>query len=162
MEHNNNEENNVVKNTTLDPNEKQPLKFILYSDGGSRGNPGPSACGFIIENMDGETIFEGGEYLGVTTNNQAEYHGLRMALEKALELGAEEIEFRGDSQLVVNQLNGVYKVKNKDLWPIYERIRELRKKFKRATFNYVPRELNTHADAMVNKILDEHERTSRE
>lgn len=127
---------------------------IVYSDGGSRGNPGPSAAGFVI--MDGydQVLHEGGMYLGITTNNQAEYHGVRLGLEKALEIGARTIDFRIDSLLVVNQMNGIYKIKNRELWPINERIRELVTKFDKVTFTHVRREFNQLADGMVNKILN--------
>jgi len=129
---------------------------IIYSDGGSRGNPGPSASGFVV--MDGEenVIHEGGMYLGITTNNQAEYHGVRLGLEKALNMGARTVDFRIDSLLVVNQMNGVYKIKNRDLWPIHERIKQLMSDFDKVTFTHVRREFNQLADGMVNKILDAH------
>lgn len=126
----------------------------IYSDGGSRGNPGPSAAGFVIVNGEDEVIAEGGEFLGITTNNQAEYHGVRLGLEKALELGLKSIDFKVDSMLVVNQLNGQYKIKNRELWPIHERIIDLIKQFDRVRFSHVPREFNTLADGMVNKTLD--------
>ncbi|MDR1300182.1 MAG: ribonuclease HI family protein [Candidatus Nomurabacteria bacterium] len=153
MNKNGNDKNDVVKNTT------QNTRLFLYSDGGSRGNPGPSACGFIIQDENGKVIYEGGEYLGVTTNNQAEYQGVRLALEKAIEIGGRDIVFHADSQLVVNQLTGVYKIKNKDLWPIYERIKELAAEFDRIEFKHILREYNGRADAMVNKILNDHERS---
>lgn len=127
---------------------------IIYSDGGSRGNPGPSASGFVIMNDREHVVHQGGMYLGVTTNNQAEYHGVRLGLEKALELGARTIDFRIDSLLVVNQMNGMYKIKNRELWPIYERINELVVKFDKVIFTHVRREFNQLADGMVNKILD--------
>jgi len=130
--------------------------FIIYSDGGSRGNPGPSASGFVVMNSQENVIHEGGMYLGITTNNQAEYHGVRLGLEKALEMGARTVDFRIDSLLVVNQMNGIYKIKNRDLWPINERIRDLVVKFDKVTFTHVRREFNQLADGMVNKILDAH------
>jgi ribonuclease HI len=129
---------------------------IIYSDGGSRGNPGPSASGFVIMNSQEDVVHEGGMYLGITTNNQAEYHGVRLGLEKALEMGARTVDFRIDSLLVVNQMNGIYKIKNRDLWPIHERIRELVGKFEKVSFTHVKREFNQLADGMVNKILDAH------
>lgn len=131
-------------------------RVIIYTDGGSRGNPGPSAAAFIIMNDQHDVIDEGGTYLGITTNNQAEYHGVRLGLECAMERGIESIEFRIDSMLVVNQLRGLYKIKNRELWPINERIVALMAGFKRVTFTHVPRELNQQADALVNKFLDEH------
>lgn len=132
-------------------------EVIVYTDGGSRGNPGPSASGFVVFSLDGELLFEGGKYLGITTNNQAEYQAVRLGLEKALELNAQVVSFRLDSQLVANQLTGVYQVKNRDLWPIHESIKELITKFKKVTFTHVRREFNKDADGMVNKILDQHE-----
>jgi mutator protein MutT len=130
--------------------------LIIYSDGGSRGNPGPSASGFIIMNSQEHVIHEGGMYLGITTNNQAEYHGVRLGLEKALEMGAKTVDFRIDSLLVVNQMNGIYTIKNRDLWPIHERIQELVSKFDKVMFTHVKREFNQLADGMVNKILNAH------
>lgn len=129
---------------------------VIYADGGSRGNPGPSASGYIVMNQDQHVIAQGGEYLGITTNNQAEYHGVRLGLEKAKELQLRRVDFRLDSMLVVNQMNGVYTIKNRDLWPINERIRDLMKGFERVTFRHVPRELNQLADAEVNRTLDAH------
>jgi len=130
------------------------IHSIIYADGGSRGNPGPSASGFVIMNDQEHVIHEGGMYLGITTNNQAEYHGVRLALEKALEMGVKTVDFRLDSLLVVNQMNGIYKIKNRDLWPIHERIQELVREFDKVTFTHVRREFNQLADGMVNKILD--------
>lgn len=129
--------------------------LIIYTDGGSRGNPGQSASGFVIKDAQETTLFEGGKYLGITTNNQAEYQAVKLALEKALELGGQYLQFRLDSQLVVNQLNGSFQIRNRDLWPIHNNIKELLAKFKQVTFTHVRREFNHEADAMVNKILDE-------
>lgn len=131
-------------------------KIIIYSDGGSRGNPGPSACGFIIMNDQEHVIHEGGMYLGITTNNVAEYQGVRLGLEKAHELGARVVDFRIDSLLVVNQMNGIYTIKNRELWAVYERIIELIDKFDKVSFSHVKREFNQLADGMVNKILNAH------
>lgn len=136
--------------------------LIVYSDGGSRGNPGPSAAGFVLLNSTNEVIAQGGEYLGITTNNQAEYHGVRLALEKALELGYKKVDVRVDSMLVVNQMKGLYKIKNRELWPINERIRALMEKFDRVTFTHVNRQFNQLADGMVNKTLDEHAREQKQ
>jgi ribonuclease HI len=131
-------------------------KITIFSDGGSRGNPGPSAAGFVVVNNKQEVIDQGGEYLGITTNNQAEYHGVRLGLERALELGYRRIDFKIDSMLVVNQMNGIYTIKNRELWPINERIRELVTHFDKVTFTHVRREFNQLADGMVNRTLDEH------
>lgn len=141
--------NDVTETTNMD-------HVIIYSDGGSRGNPGPSASGFVVMNAQEHVVHEGGMYLGITTNNQAEYHGVRLGLEKALEMGARTVDFRIDSLLVVNQMNGIYTIKNRELWPIHERIKELVKKFDKVTFTHVKREFNQLADGMVNKILNAH------
>lgn len=129
---------------------------IIHTDGGSRGNPGPSAAGYIIMNDREQVVHEGGMYLGITTNNQAEYQGVRLGLEKARELGAKRVDFRIDSLLVVNQMNGIYHIKNRELWPIHERITELIADFDKVTFTHVKREFNQLADGMVNKVLDAH------
>jgi ribonuclease HI len=140
----------------IDVNKTSDSNIIIYTDGGSRGNPGPSASGYVIMNNAQQVIAQGGEYLGITTNNQAEYHGVRLGLEKALELGLKKIEFRLDSMLVVNQMNGIYTIKNRELWPINERIRDLILHFENVTFRHVPREHNQLADGQVNRILDAH------
>jgi len=143
--------NNDEKNTPSD-------SITIFSDGGSRGNPGPSAAGFIILNNRQEVISEGGEYLGITTNNQAEYQGVRLGLEEAEKLGFKKIDFKVDSMMVVNQMKGFYKIKNRELWPIHERILLLMEKFDRVTFTHVPRQFNQLADGMVNKTLDAHKK----
>lgn len=137
-----------------DINTSKLTHAIVYSDGGSRGNPGPSAAGFIVMDSFDHVLHEGGMYLGITTNNQAEYHGVRLGLEKALEIGARTVDFRIDSLLVVNQMNNIYKIKNRELWPVNERIRELVAQFDKVTFSHVKREFNQLADGMVNKILN--------
>lgn len=129
---------------------------IIYADGGSRGNPGPSACGFVILDLTQRIMARGGEYLGITTNNQAEYQGVRLALEKAQELELKNVDIRLDSMLVVNQMNGIYMIKNRELWPINERIRDLMLNFDHVTFHHVSRELNQLADGEVNRALDSH------
>lgn len=132
-----------------------PKKVVINADGGSRGNPGPSASGFVIQDETGQQVLEtGGKYLGITTNNQAEYRAVLFALERAKELGIEEIEFRLDSLLVVNQMKGIYKVKNKDLAVVYEQIKKLVSEFKRVDFVHVLREFNKLADAEANRLMD--------
>lgn len=144
--------------SATDSGDDRSLVFdaVIYADGGSRGNPGPSASGYVIMDKNQMVLAQGGEYLGITTNNQAEYHGVRLALEKAIELQLRSIEFRLDSMLVVNQMNGIYTIKNRDLWPINERIRDLITHFDKVTFQHVPREMNQMADGEVNKVLDAH------
>lgn len=137
----------------------QPLisdKVRLYADGGSRGNPGPSAGGYVLVDGSENVITKNGKYLGITTNNQAEYHSLKGGLEMASQLGIKELDIYMDSLLVVNQMKGVYKIRNRDLWPIHESIKKLLPRFKAVTFNHIPRELNKLADTVVNETLDSH------
>ncbi len=129
-------------------------KAKLYADGGSRGNPGPSAFGYAIMDLEDNVVKKYGEYLGVTTNNQAEYQSLKHGLEEAIKMGIQEVDVYMDSMLVVNQMKGIFKVKNRDLWPIHEAIKQLATKFKRITYAHVPRERNKIADSAVNEALD--------
>lgn len=141
-----------------DVNKSTNIREIkLYGDGGSRGNPGPSASGFVIMDMQDNVLETNGEYLNITTNNQAEYHSLKLGLERAKQLGARKVHVFMDSMLVVNQMNGVYKVKNKELLPVFLRIKELAREFDQVDFMHVPRELNKLADGEVNRILDSNE-----
>lgn len=126
----------------------------LFGDGGSRGNPGHSASGYVLLDMQDNVIKKSGVYLGITTNNQAEYQSLKLGLEEAFKLGAREVAVHMDSMLVINQMKGIFKVKNRDLWPIHQAIKEQVKLFKKVTFTHVPRELNKLADAEVNSTLD--------
>jgi ribonuclease HI len=130
-------------------------KVVLYTDGGSRGNPGPSASGYVIFDDQKKLLVSKGVYLGITTNNQAEYIALKLALEEAKSLGAREVDVYMDSLLVVNQMKGIFKVKNRDLWPIHDAIKQSCRQFEHISFTQVPRELNKLADAEVNKALDE-------
>ena len=131
--------------------------LISYSDGGSRGNPGPSASGFVLLDDRSQIIYEGGSFLGHTTNNVAEYTAVYEALEMAHTFGARIVDMRMDSQLVANQMNGIYKIKHPDLAVIHQRIQALSAEFERVTYTYVAREYNKLADGMVNKILDAHQ-----
>lgn len=131
-----------------------PLEIKMFADGGSRGNPGPSASGYVLMGMDDKVLTERGVYLGITTNNQAEYQAVKFGLEDALKNGAREVDVYLDSLLVVNQMKGIFKVRNRDLWPIHTAINELIKQFKKVSFTHVPREMNKLADAEVNICLD--------
>lgn len=126
----------------------------IYADGGSRGNPGPSAAGYVIKNADGGLVHNDSKYLGITTNNQAEYHALILALEWCLKHNVLDIEIFLDSMLVVNQIKGIFKVKNRDLYTLYETAKTLIGKFRSYKITHIPRELNKLADAEVNKALD--------
>jgi ribonuclease HI len=132
-----------------------PQKVKVFGDGGSRGNPGPSASGFVILDMEDNLLVDKGVYLGVTTNNQAEYTSLKLALEECLKMRVKEVQVYMDSLLVINQMKGTFKVRNRDLWPIYDAIKKLVIKFDEISFTHVPREFNKLADAAVNRTLDE-------
>lgn len=131
-----------------------PKEIKMFADGGSRGNPGPSASGYVLMDMENNVLVERGIYLGITTNNQAEYQAVKFGLEDAAKSGARAVSVYLDSLLVVNQMKGVFKIRNRDLWPINVAIHDLIKQFKKVTFQHVPRELNKLADAEVNKTLD--------
>lgn len=130
----------------------------IFTDGGSRGNPGPSAAAYVIYNNKKEIIESGGSYLGITTNNIAEYTAVVLALKAAQRWASKSdvILCNLDSLLVVNQMNGLYKIKNRELWPINQQIRDLITAYQQVRFNHVPREKNAAADAKVNEILDAH------
>lgn len=130
------------------------MKCKTFTDGGSRGNPGPAALGGVIFAKDGQVLAEVSEYIGHSTNNQAEYQALVTTLQKALELGATEVDCYLDSLLVVNQVNRVWKIKDKALAPHALAIHNLCVQIGIVRFYHVPREQNTHADALVNKALD--------
>lgn len=129
-------------------------KVKLYTDGGSRGNPGPSAIGFAVFDESDNLLFKESKYLGITTNNQAEYQGLKQGLEACKKHGFRELDVYMDSLLVINQMKGIFKVKNRDLWPIYESTKEFISHFSKISFTHIPRELNKVADSMVNECLD--------
>lgn len=144
----------------VDENEKPTTLYVdsvkVYTDGGSRGNPGPSASGYVIIDANTNAVLvDKGIYLGITTNNQAEYLALKYALEECRKMGARQVDVYMDSLLVVNQLKGTFKIKNRDLWPINEAIKELIKGFSRFSVSHVPREMNKLADAAVNRAMDE-------
>lgn len=127
----------------------------IYTDGGSRGNPGPSGLGYYIVGADGREIKRGGEYLGMSNSRLAEYYGLKEGLEQAIELGLKRVNFMSDSLMMVNQMNGVYQVKNKDLMQVYTDVLGLLSKLDSYSFTHVPRERNKEADAEVNRVIDE-------
>ena len=130
------------------------MKVIIYTDGGSRGNPGPAATGIVIKNVEEETLEAYGEFLGQQTNNFAEYSAVISALKKAHELGATEVSLISDSKLVVEQLNGNWKVKEPTIQKLFVQAYNQMQKFKKVTLSHTLREGNKEADAEVNKILD--------
>jgi len=127
---------------------------IINTDGGARGNPGPGACGAVVKDQTGNIIRREGKLLGVCTNNEAEYHGLILGLETALELGADSVEINMDSELVVKQLRGEYRVKEPRLGQLYTKAKALEQKFGEVRYFAVRRESNKEADAIVNQVLD--------
>jgi ribonuclease HI len=131
-----------------------PGPCLLYADGAARGNPGPAAYGWVLDDQAGHPVAEGGGVLGVATNNVAEYQGLVAGLTRALELGVTELEVRMDSELVVRQMTGLYRVKNAGLKPLFEAAGRLARRFQRFTIVHVRREFNTRADACANRALD--------
>jgi ribonuclease HI len=130
------------------------LGLTVFSDGGSRGNPGKSACAAIIYDAEGDELLRRSRKLGVTTNNVAEYEGVILGMQLALDLGATELHLKLDSELVVRQLNEEYKVKSSALKPLYLQAVRLLRSFPKATVSYVPRQENKEADKLVNKTLD--------
>lgn len=127
---------------------------VIHTDGASRGNPGPAAIGVVIAEPGGRVLVEFGEALAPTTNNVAEYTAVVRALERATELGARRIQVMMDSQLVVRQLNGSYRVKHRDMLPLYRKVLELIQVFEQVSFEHVPREENIEADRLANQALD--------
>ena len=130
------------------------MKLTTYTDGGARGNPGPAAAGIVIKNDAGKILTHYGEYLGHQTNNYAEYSALLSALKKAKELGATEVDCVLDSELVVKQMQGEYKVKEPTLQKLFIQVYNAATRFKKITYRHTLRSGNKEADAEVNKILD--------
>jgi len=130
---------------------------IANIDGGSRGNPGPAGYGVRVEQPDG-TIVEIKEFLGTCTNNVAEYSGLLAALRWAAEHGVSQLRIRSDSELLIKQMRGEYRVKNPGLQPLYEEARALARTIGRVTFEHVRRESNTEADRLANEAMDQGQR----
>lgn len=137
----------------MTPEEPQ-APWVVYADGASRGNPGPAAYGAIVFDSTGRQRHAVSERIGIATNNVAEYRGLIAGLEAALALGARRVEVRLDSELIVRQAIGRYRVKNPALVPLHNRVLDLRARFDEVIFRHVPRELNKSADALANKALD--------
>ena len=129
---------------------------MVFSDGGARGNPGPAAIAFIIQSETGHTVIARSRYIGVCTNNQAEYRALLAALETAVTRKTEKVICYLDSELVVKQLSGEYRVKNKELKQLWEKVQDITKRFKEVKFVYVPRghSVIQEVDRLVNITLD--------
>jgi len=130
------------------------MKQILYFDGGSRGNPGPAGAGVVLQDAHGNGVYEAGFFLGPMTNNMAEYSGLLKGLEQASRRGATEVDIYADSELVVRQLNGDYRVKNEKLLPLFEAAFSQLRRLERWTIRHVPRAQNHRADHLANAAMD--------
>lgn len=136
--------------------ERQRMKkAVIFCDGGSRGNPGAAAVGFVIQDHKGTILFEEGRFLGPATNNVVEYLALFTALSKALTLGFRQAECFLDSELVVKQLNGLYRVKDAKIKTVFSKVSDLARKFDKVHFIHIERSRNSRADELVNQALDE-------
>lgn len=129
-------------------------RLTLYTDGAARGNPGPAGAGVSIRDESGREIDQVSEYLGEATNNVAEYSAMVMGLERAAEMGATEVEVRADSELIVKQMRGEYRVRNRGLIPFYERACALERKFASVAYVHVRRNENGDADRLANLAID--------
>lgn len=133
---------------------KKYAKLKVFIDGASRGNPGRGACAVVLCDEKGEIVLEEGRYLGKCTNNFAEYKGLILALSLSNKIGADNLEIFSDSELLVKQFNGDYKIKDKELLNLMLKVKKETSKFTNVSLSYVPRKMNSHADKLVNKILN--------
>ena len=132
-----------------------PAEATLFADGGSRGNPGPAASGAVLVGTDGSVLEEIGRYLGTATNNVAEWTALCIGLECAAERGIRRLAVRMDSELVVKQMRGEYRVKHAALQPLHRQAQSLLRRFEHVDIKHVPRKQNTLADRVVNDVLDQ-------
>jgi len=128
--------------------------YFLFTDGGARGNPGPAAAGVVLKDADGNVLKELGIFLGTTTNNEAEYKALISGLKTVVEAEVKEVLCILDSELIVKQLKGAYRVKSPTLKILFDEVKALEKNFTRIGYKHVPRAKNKHADRLVNEVLD--------
>jgi len=129
-------------------------KVVIHTDGAARGNPGPAAIGVTIKDENGTQVTNISQRIGSTTNNQAEYRAVIAALEKAVDIGARQVTVKSDSELVVKQIQGRYRVKNIALRPLYQKVVRLIGSFEDFSITAIPRTQNTEADKLANKALD--------
>jgi len=129
-------------------------KAVIFADGASRGNPGPAAIGATIKDKRGKLITFISQRIGRATNNQAEYRAIIAALEEAIRLGAKQVDIKTDSELIVKQINGEYRVKKATLKPLYQQAKQLQGLLKSFTITHIPRQQNIEADKLANKALD--------
>jgi ribonuclease HI len=130
------------------------MKLVVNVDGGARGNPGPAAIGAVVQDADGAVLEERGERIGTATNNVAEYKALLLGIERARERGASELELVGDSELIVRQVKGEYKVKDATLRELHGEVLRALRPFASWSIRHVRREQNAEADRLVNQVLD--------
>ncbi|HEY1285871.1 MAG TPA: ribonuclease HI family protein [Solirubrobacterales bacterium] len=130
-------------------------KLLVNVDGGARGNPGPAAIGVVVQSPEGEVLEEIGERIGAATNNVAEYRALLLGIRRAAELGASEVELVGDSELIVRQVKGEYRVKDATLRELHAEVAKALRPFESWSIRHVRREHNAGADLLVNRALDE-------
>ena len=128
----------------------------VYIDGASKGNPGPAGIGYYIIDQNGVEVKHGGEFIGFATSRVAEYYALKEGIEQAKELGMKSVRFVSDNLMLINQMNGIYKIKNTDLLPIYNDIKRLLEDFEAVAFVHVKREYNARADAEANSAIMRH------
>jgi len=128
-------------------------KVTIFTDGASKNNPGPSAIGAVIKDQQDQTIARISQGIGHSTNNQAEYKAIIAALEEAIRLGARQVNLNSDSELVVRQLKGKYRVKKAALKPLYQQVKQLQSRLESFTINHIPREQNREADNLANAAL---------
>jgi ribonuclease HI len=137
------------------------IDAVLWTDGAARGNPGPAGIGAILKTPEGEVLVAEGQYVGETTNNVAEYKALLLGLERALEHGVRHLEVRADSELLIKQLRGEYKVRSEGLRPLYQRALELLRAFDAPKLVHVRRELNAEADRLANRGINDAKRAAK-
>jgi len=131
-----------------------PLRLVVNVDGGARGNPGPAAIAAVVQDAQGGVLEERGERIGRATNNVAEYRALLLGIERAAALGASELELVGDSELVVKQVKGEYKVKDAGMRELHAQVKKALRGFESWSIRHVRREQNAEADRLVNQVLD--------
>jgi ribonuclease HI len=143
------------------PPETQERQAVLWTDGAARGNPGPAGIGAILKSESGEVLYTGSEYLGHTTNNVAEYKAVLLGLQGALAQGVSRIEVRADSELLIKQLKGEYRVKSPGLRPLFDEARRLISRFHSVKLTHIRRELNGEADRLANQGIDKFDKVAK-
>jgi ribonuclease HI len=144
----------IAPDSSTPPGAREP-EAVLWTDGAARGNPGPAGIGAILKSASGEVLYTGSEFLGHTTNNVAEYKAVLLGLNGALSHGVERIEVRADSELLIKQLKGEYRVKSPGLRPLFDEARRLISRFKSVKLTHIRRELNGEADRLANQGIDQ-------